>query len=296
MPARQLLMVVRSLTKASKLLAEQHIHDGRVTVNGRIRTQPFFKLEVGDRVDVEFEQPVTISNVDKKAGGRAFEMLFEDDNIIVVNKPPNLLTVPTPHKEKTTLISQIDRHLKRRASEQKSFCVHRLDRGVSGILVFAKTLETAEKLRDQFSERKPKRQYIAILAGELEQAEGTFRTYLKSDADLNQFSTSDSTEGQLAITHFRVFAKWPSATMVEIWLETGRRNQIRVHFAEAGHPVLGDPRYQRNMATHPFWPFERIALHAESLGIVHPETRKPMEWRTSWPDEFRTFRRKIEQA
>jgi 23S rRNA pseudouridine1911/1915/1917 synthase len=100
----------------------------------------------------------------------------------------------------------------------------------------------------------------------------------------------------LAITHFRVVENWSEATLVEIWLETGRRNQIRVHFAETGHPVLGDPRYQRHLATHPGWPYERLALHAESLQIVHPRTGKLIEWKTPWPDEFRAFRRRFKRS
>lgn len=296
LPARTLSHVVQAATKLSHKSASRLIHDGFVRVNERVRTQSHWQLTIGDRVEIEYQpQPVAHPRHAASDSGR-FEIVFEDDFLLVVSKPPNLLTVPTPHREPNTLLSQLTKYLSRQAPTAKAFCVHRLDRGVSGLLVFAKSLEIAELLRNQFAERKPARQYMAIVAGRIDRKRGTFRSYLATDGDLNRYSTPNPDEGELAITHYRILERWGAATAVQVHLETGRRNQIRVHFAEAGHPVLGDPRYRADRARHVDWPYKRLALHAESLGFTHPITKEPMEFRTSWPEEFRIFKRQSQKG
>jgi hypothetical protein len=153
------------------------------------------------------------------------------------------------------------------------------------------SLEVAEKIRNQFAARKPDRQYIAIVAGLVEDDSGTIQNYLATDENLNRYSVEDPAKGELAITHYRVRQRWQDTTLVEVRLETGRRNQIRVHMADLGHPILGDPRYRRDLATHRAWPYRRIALHAESLGFVHPTDGQAMRFVAPWPQEFRDFQR-----
>ena len=171
--------------------------------------------------------------------------------------------------------------------------MHRLDRDVSGVLVMAKSLAVAEKLRNQFAQRKPDRQYIAIVAGNMKNDSGTVRNYLATDANLNRYAVADPSQGELAITHYTVRQRWQDTTLVEVRLETGRRNQIRIHLADLGHPILGDPRYRRDLATHRAWPYRRIALHAESLGFVHPTTGLPLRFVAQWPQEFRDCQRGV---
>ncbi len=118
---------------------------------------------------------------------------------------------------------------------------------------------------------------------------GTFRSYLITDEELNQYSTKDTKRGKLAITHYEVLAYYDGATQLRVTLETGRRNQIRVHLAEAGYPVLGDARYLPEKARHPAWPHERLALHAAHLGFFHPILRKKFRFQTELPQEFSTF-------
>jgi 23S rRNA pseudouridine1911/1915/1917 synthase len=172
-------------------------------------------------------------------------------------------------------------------------CVHRLDRGVSGLLVFAKSYDIADRIREQFAARKPQRTYNAILQGKMQQREGTIRSYLATDDALNRYSVNDPNAGELAITHFKVKELWSGVTLVEVRLETGRRNQIRVHMAEAGHPIIGDPRYRPLEAEHPLWPHKRMALHAETLGILHPVSQEMLEFKAPWPQEFRDLRRRL---
>jgi 23S rRNA pseudouridine1911/1915/1917 synthase len=216
-----------------------------------------------------------------------------------------------------------------RASGVYAAVVHRLDRDTSGLLVFGKNLSIAKRLKDQFEAHKPLREYLAIVAGVLDKPKGTFRSFLSTDEDLNQVSMpmrgkenpsrrSDrkpegrgdkhhhhvkdgkprfdgaakpfkKKEPQLAITHYQVVEVFKNATLVRVRLETGRRNQIRVHFSEIGHPVLGDTRYETDLARHPFWKYPRLALHATQLGFTHPLHGKKLNFKSDPGIEFQEF-------
>lgn len=292
-PARNALALVQSQLKVSRPIALGLLHDGVVSVNGRVVRQPHWQLKPGDVLDIEYTpQPVVTSNKRRPTSREPFEIVYDDPHVMVVVKPAGLLTVPTPKRESNTLLGNINRYLARRQAGHEAFSVHRLDRGVSGLLVFGKSLEMALRMREQFQQRKPKRQYTAIVTGRMENRSGTFRSYLATDADLNRYSTQDPAGGELAITHYRVREQFPDAAIVSVQLETGRRNQIRVHFADAGHPIIGDPRYRSDQARHHHWPYSRMALHAETLAIVHPVTGEELEFVAPWPQEFRDFRRK----
>jgi 23S rRNA pseudouridine1911/1915/1917 synthase len=289
LPARKLQNLVQQVLKIGKPAAARVIHDGAVRVNGRTLRRPLAVLEIGDRVEVDVQpQPSPRAATPGRSRHAQLEIAFEDEHLVVVNKPPHLLTVPTPYKERNTLISLLDQLLQQRTPPAKAFCVHRLDRGVSGLLVFGKSLPIAEMLRDQFAARKPQRQYAALVAGLMQHPHGTFRSHLATDEQLNRHSTADRQRGELAITHYQVRAEFGDASLVEIQLETGRRNQIRVHFAEAGHPVLGDPRYGRG-TLRDRWPHRRLALHAQSLGLTHPVTGEAMSFDSPLPQEMRLF-------
>jgi len=292
-PARTALALVQAHLKVQRAVAEQLLHDGCVQVNGRVIQQPHWRLQPGDALEIDYApQPVAVSSKRQPIKREAFEIVHDDSALMVVVKPAGLLTVPTPKRERQTLIGNINRWLDRQQHGPQAFCVHRLDRGVSGLLVFAKSLSMAEALRNQFAERKPERVYTAIVAGHLQSPRGTFRSYLATDEGLNRYSTPDAEQGQLAITHYEVRQACVDASVVSVRLETGRRNQIRVHFAEAGHPILGDPRYRSHQAVHRHWPYTRLALHAESLGFTHPLTGESLQFVAPWPQEFRDFRRR----
>jgi 23S rRNA pseudouridine1911/1915/1917 synthase len=293
-PARNLLAIIRNRLKISKDEGLQLIQSGAAKINGRYCTKSHHRLEPGDRLELDWvRQPAKPAAGKKDRDLSTFKIEHEDTDLMVVYKPANLLTVPTPHRESKTLLTMLTQHLRKQDREQQAYCVHRLDRGVSGVLVFAKSLEIAEALRDQFAARKPDRQYIAICAGPMKRRQGTIRSHLATDENLNRYSTGDAETGELAITHFEVMEQWEDASLLQIHLETGRRNQIRVHMAESNHPILGDPRYRAHQAEHWAWPFRRLALHAESLGFEHPSTGQAMQFRSSWPEEFRTFRRRV---
>jgi 23S rRNA pseudouridine1911/1915/1917 synthase len=262
---------------------------GCVTRNGAVATQAAERLAVGDHVEVCYDAHQRYHPKPKPRRNLGFTIVFEDKHLIVVDKPAELLTVPTRRQETNTLQHKVEAYVRHVSKARGAYPVHRLDRGVSGLLVFGTTQGIVTQLKDQFAANKPEREYVALVAGRLKESEGTFESLLATDKDLNRFSTEDAAIGQLAITHFRIVARLKGATMVQVRLETGRRNQIRVHFAEAGHPVLGDPRYQPEMANHPQWPHERLALHARLLGFDHPVTGQALRFETQLPLEIARF-------
>lgn len=257
-----------------------------VTVNDSICVFPGYKTEPGDQLLVRFNPHQRYHPRPRPRWEPGCPIIFEDEHLLVVLKPAEWLTVPTRRNETNTLIDRLTQYLQRTNQGSQAFHVHRLDRGVSGLLLVSKTESLAAALRNQFAARKPQRDYVALVAGSMNSTQGTFDTLLATDRDLNRFSTDDAEIGQRAITHYQVQQAWPSVTLVKVWLETGRRNQIRVHFAEHGHPVLGDPRYEADAARSPLWPFERIALHARRLAFQHPATGRVLSFTSPLPAEM----------
>lgn len=297
LPARTVLGAVQIALKTKRSVAEQVIHEGGVTCRGRLLCQGHHRLQIGDQLEIDYApQPMKSSKCLSASAANRFEIVHDDSSFIVVNKPAGLLTVPTPKRESNTLQSQLRKWLSRQQPGAHALCVHRLDRLVSGLLVFAKTFEAADAIRDQFASRKPERCYTAFVAGQMKTSQGTIRSYLSTNEQLSRLSSEDPTAGELAITHYRVIEQWRDVALIEVRLETGRRNQIRVHLAEQGHPILGDPRYRPQEAAHPAWAHQRVALHAETLEIQHPETKKVMRFVASWPQEFRNLRKQLTRS
>lgn len=296
-PARNVLALVQSHLKVQRAIAAKLVHGGMVSVNGRVVLQPHWMLSPGDLLEVEYApQPAATPSKRAAAKREPFEIAYDDEYLMLVVKPAGLLTVPTPKRESNTLISNINRWLDRQQRGVQAYSVHRLDRGVSGLLVFGKSLDIAMALRSQFQARKPQRKYTAIVVGNMPERSGTFKSYLATDESLNRYSTTDPNAGELAITHYEVREQFQDSAILSVQLETGRRNQIRVHLAEAGHPIVGDPRYRSREAVHRFWPYSRLGLHAESLGLIHPISREPLQYVAPWPQEFRDFRRKASRS
>ena len=209
--------------------------------------------------------------------------------MIVVDKSARSLTVPTDRNEKNTLVERVSVYLSHSRRKRQAWVIHRLDREVSGLLVFGKHKPIADRLIEQFKQRKPQRVYSAIVAGVMSSDDGTFNSHLATGKNLDRFVARPSQMTEAAITHYRVLRRMSDTTLVEATLETGRRNQIRVHFADAGYPVLGDPRYKTKQAMHPRWIRKRIALHAKSLGFVHPVSGEAMTFESPLPSALEKF-------
>jgi 23S rRNA pseudouridine1911/1915/1917 synthase len=268
-----------------------------ISLNGTMIKDPATIVSTGDMIQGQFNPQQKYRELPPERKTKGFEMVYLDDWIAVVNKSAGVLTVPTDRGESNNLIDLVSHHINRGSSKKRAvFVVHRLDRDTSGLLVFGRDLDSTKKLIDQFAQHKAERVYWAIVKGILNRSEGTIDNYLTTDAALNQKSIDDSTRRanphlicERAITHYRTLRQLGDASLIEVRLETGRRNQIRVHFAEMGHPILGDTRYETELARHANWPYSRLALHAKTLGLSHPRTSKPLLFDCEIPQEFERF-------
>jgi 23S rRNA pseudouridine1911/1915/1917 synthase len=289
-------LVVRELTSLSRSAVRGLFDHGCVTLDGAVLNAGD-PLPAGATVVVTYDAARRYKEKTAFEASRAFSIVFEDQHLIVVDKDAGILSVPTPRGETNTLFDAVARHVNRGPRMIKQVTVvQRLDRDTSGLLVFAKNKVVGARLQAQLSARKPEREYIAFVAGHLDVAKGTFRSYLRTTEELHEESTDDPAEGKEAVTHYEVVERLREATSVRVHLETGRRNQIRVHFAEAGHPVLGDTHYEPEKAAHPLWTSRRLALHAAALGFVHPMTGAPLRFRSSMPTCFVHFLAKAKVA
>jgi 23S rRNA pseudouridine1911/1915/1917 synthase len=281
--------VVQILTKLSRAAVRGLFEHQCVSLDGKICLDAGTFLKAHSRVSVKYDPHHRYKERSQHQSWR-YRIVHEDAYLLVIEKPAGILSVPTLRREKDNLVAALNIYLRRNtASRSYAAVVHRLDRDTSGLLVFGKNENIAQKLKSQFESHKPLREYRAIVAGALKKPQGTFRSYLETDEDLNQRSTQNKQVGKLAITHYEVLEILRDTTYIKVKLETGRRNQIRVHFAEIGHPVLGDERYEPRLARHPAWKHRRLALHATKLGFTHPITGKNMSFESAPGEEFENF-------
>ena len=215
---------------------------------------------------------------------RGLTILFEDYDIIVVDKVAGLLTMGTETEKEKTAYFRLNEYVKKGNSRSRNriFIVHRLDKDTSGLLVFAKNEQAKRFLQDQW-ESFDKR-YFAVVHGLLEEKEGTIKSYLTENKSFRVYSSMNPEKGKLSITEYRVIKESEKHSLLEIRLLTGRKNQIRVHLADKGHPVVGDKIYGR-----PDKFAKRMALHSGSLKITHPYTREEMVFTTEIPLIFKTL-------
>ncbi len=259
---------------ASKRTLRQMLSQGRIRVNGDLSNLAAHPVRSGDVLEIGPRQkPSRLS-----AG---LEILHEDNDILIIHKPAGLLTVATTDERERTAYAYLRRYLKERSPRQKLFIVHRLDKFASGILVFAKSERVQSLLQGVFSRHEIKRKYWAIVEGIVAEDHGTIRSYLAQDRSLRMHSTEDKKRGKSAVTHFRVLRRFRNITVLEVTLETGRKNQIRAHLSEKGHPIVGDRAYGSTQD-----PLGRLGLHAFQLGFKHPVQGTPLEYQTDPPPEF----------
>ncbi|SFH54595.1 RluA family pseudouridine synthase [Planctomicrobium piriforme] len=288
---RRLDQIVQSLTGRSRSEVRGLLDQDCVQLNGRICKKPGLIIDPGSVVTVKHDPNMRYREAPRERPPAGFRVLFEDEHLIVVDKAPGILTVQTDHGGKKTLVDAVTDYLRRRHRGAKAIPVHRLDRDTSGVLVLGKNARIAEELMEQFRIRKAEREYAAIVAGKVTREQGTFRTYMATSKRLQRYSVGPGEQGELAITHYRVVQHLKGATYVRATLETGRRNQIRVHFSEVGHPVLGDDRYRSDLSHHPAWKGKGLALHAALLGFDHPVTGAAVRYEAPLPKEFERFLR-----
>lgn len=212
---------------------------------------------------------------------RGLEILYEDKDILVVNKPAGLLTVGTKTNKLRTVYYILTDYVRKGAikSRNQVFTIHRLDQWTSGVLVFAKSEEVKMRLQEQWKQTQKK--YLAIVHGAPAKKEDTITSYLAQNKAYVVYSTTDPAKGKLAHTAYKVLKQTKQFSLLEIDLLTGRKNQIRVHLADRGHPVVGDRKYGKTEDGH-----KRLALHSKSISFKHPTDGKPMTFETRMPAYF----------
>ena len=218
-----------------------------------------------------------------RAGSRAgVQILFEDADILVVEKPAGLLTIATEREKRRTLYALLADHVRGRRGRAGLYIVHRLDREASGLLVFARSKAAQEDLQGQFKVHSAVRTYVVVTEGRMAQDAYTLQSYLAENAAYRCYSTPDPAKGRWAVTHVKVLRRSSRRTLVEAHLETGRKHQIRVHLTDLGHPIVGDRVYGG-----PGDPIRRLALHAVCLAFTHPRTGNPLEFHSPPPASFK---------
>lgn len=289
-------LIVKAITGRSRSQLRGMCMNGCLSINGQPITEPSTIVKEGDVIDVRYDpqrkyRETWLGKFQSKTPQgqfqcKTFSVVFEDDYLIVVEKQAGILTVPTELHESRTLVDEVSRYL---GGRSRALVVHRLDRETSGLVVFAKQSNIAGALQDQLRLRAPEREYLALVAGVMEEDAGQFESYLATSKRLSRYSVQNPDGGEHAITHFAVDERLADTTLVRVKLDTGRRNQIRVHLAEAGHPIIGDRRYRPNLSKHPDWPHTRLALHAHILGFQHPVTGEDLRFVSEMPRTFQTF-------
>lgn len=212
---------------------------------------------------------------------RRIDVLYEDDCCVVFNKPSGLLVVPTPQKESNTLVDIVNSRSAEGMPQAKLLPCHRLDRDTSGLILFAKGPDNEKKLMEQFKAGRIKKKYIALVHGKMRQKAGEIKGYIR---DLDQIKFQKHKPAKWAATKFKVLEVHKHFSVVEVVPVTGRTNQIRIHFAQIGHPLLGERKYAFGRDFH--LRFKRTALHALELGWHHPRSNKLIECQAPWPKDM----------
>jgi RluA family pseudouridine synthase len=262
--------------ESSRTTLRQMLQHGRVRVNGEVEKDAKRTLRAEDVVDVTDKKTARLLPPD-------LTLLHEDRDVLVVLKANGLLTVATVREKDTTAQAYLNHYLGARG-EDRVHVVHRLDRETSGVLVFAKTFHAREALKEQFAEHSVDRVYIAVIEGTLPETRGSFRSRLLERRDLRMVSVKAHKDAKHAVTHYRTIEKNAKYSMLEVTLETGRKNQIRAHLSEAGHPIVGDQFYGSNVN-----PLGRLGLHAKLLGFTHPTTGERLKFEAPIPRVFRNL-------
>lgn len=274
-PAKLLEFLVASMPEQKRSNVKKFLEHNQVMVNTTPTRQFDRELNPGDTVKVNYTREFKVFY------NRRLQIVYEDDDIIVANKGYGLLSVGTDKIHTGTAYSLLRDYVKWGDPRNKLFVVHRLDRDTSGLMIFAKNIEAKEKLQHNWNNMVLERKYVAVVEGKLNEPQGTVRSYLAENSRFEVYSTPDPQEGQLAITRYRTVDSGNGYTLVELQLETGRKNQIRVHMKDLGHPIAGDHRYGAKTS-----PMHRLALHARTLRFAHPITKKLMEFETPVPISF----------
>lgn len=248
-----------------------------IAVNGRMVTQFDYQLKAGDKIIISRHKK------QNQFKSRYVKIVYEDRWLVVVEKNIGILSMAAGHSS-LNVKSVLDDYFLKSRQKCRAHVVHRLDRDTSGLMVYAKDIETEQILEHNWHQIVYDRRYVAVVSGEMEQDNGTIANWLKDNKAYITYSSPTDNGGKYAVTHFQVLNRTTEHSLVEYKLETGRKNQIRVHSADMGHPVCGDVKYGNGDD-----PLHRLCLHAYMLCFTHPVTGEPLEFSTPIPTAFRSL-------
>lgn len=258
----------KMFSNLSKNSVKSLLHNEKVFVNGNMTTKYNYELNIGDVVEI------------REKVAKNIDIIYEDKDIIVINKPSGLLTVATEKEKNKTAYHLVMEYLKKKNKNNRIFIIHRLDKDTSGIIMFAKNERAKHLYQDNWNDIVKKRCYYAVIDGKMENKEGTIKSYLKENGNM-VYSVKDRS-GKLAITEYKVLKERKNISLLDINLKTGRKNQIRVHMKENKTPILGDLKYGEKSKL-----INRLALHAYKLELINPVTKKLLTFEINMPNEFK---------
>ncbi|MBU1667270.1 RluA family pseudouridine synthase [bacterium] len=259
-----------NLTGWSKKTVKQRLKSGTVSVNGRFTTKHDFPLNKDDVVEIGGAKRAAPEVV------KTLEIIYQDKDLIAINKPAGLLSVGTTTENKQHALAILRNQLSDRKNKVQLWPVHRLDRDTSGILLFATSKETREAVMSKWNESE--KTYLAMVQGSPKEKEGTINQPLRLDEKEYRMHVGEHPHAKSAVTHYVVMQTATDRSLLEVKIETGRQHQIRAHMAWLGHSIVGDERYGKKG--------EKMGLHSKSLTIIHPLSKKPLSFEIDAPRNF----------
>lgn len=275
------VFVTENYEEMSRSFVQGLIEKGNIKVNGNLKKSNY-KLRRNDRIEIEEVEPVEL---EVEAENIPMDIIYEDSDVIVINKPQDMVVHPAPGNYSGTLVNGLLYHCKDLSGINgviRPGIVHRIDKDTSGVLVIAKNDKAHNSLAMQLKDHSMTRAYYAIVEGIIKEDEGTIRTNIGRHP-VERIKMAVVKDGKEAVTHFKVVERFKNNTLVECRLETGRTHQIRVHMAYIHHPLIGDPVYGHKKQR---FKLQGQALHAKILGFIHPTTGKYMEFNSQLPAYF----------
>lgn len=274
-PGELLAFALAKLPGKNRHAVKALLRDRQLLVDGTPVTQFNHPLAPGQTVEVVWEKPPEPKRY------RGLTILFEDDHLLVIEKAAGLLSIATPKEKFNNAYATLSDHVKQQDPRNRIFVVHRLDRDTSGLMLFAKSEKVQGLLQETWQATVQERTYLAVVEGTVRQRRGTIESYLHESKALVVYSDQNPYRGQHAVTHYEVLNTAREFSLLKMNLETGRKNQIRVHLQDLGHPIVGDEKYGATTD-----PLGRLGLHAWVLAFVHPVTGRAMRFETPVPKAF----------
>jgi 23S rRNA pseudouridine1911/1915/1917 synthase len=264
--------LLTNIENKSKNNIKTLLKNNNIFVNNKSTTKYDYPLKKGDIIEIRYS--VEVNDRTK------IDIIYEDDDVIVINKPAGLLSIATDNEKEMTAYSLVSSYLKDRNKNSKVFIIHRIDKDTSGVLMLSKKESIKDIFQDNWNDIVKKRGYIAVVEGKITK-DGTVKSWLKETKTNLVYSSNREGDGKEAITNYHVIKSNDNYSLLEVDIKTGRKNQIRVHMKDINHSIIGDKKYGSTID-----PLKRLGLHANVLELIHPLTKKTLHFETQVPSNF----------